>query len=159
MEKRINPNKFNLKSLEGDVIGITLLSYIYKSQNINTPLVIKRGTESLSGQGKYTVPGGKMELSDTNVVSGVQREIKEETGLSIKQSDIIPQQIVYNWEPTEIIPFSLYVHISFVKLPDDVKIPGHTRWLQQKHMEHLYTVSEFALSKELISHSGSIIIT
>ena len=38
--------------------------------------------------GQWTIPGGKVEKSDTSYIAGAQRELREETGLDVKLSDL-----------------------------------------------------------------------
>src|SRR5262249_15033497 len=49
-------------------------------------LLIRRGTEPLLGQ--WSIPGGTLELGET-LVEGTQRELKEETGLSVRVLELI----------------------------------------------------------------------
>ena len=49
-------------------------------------LLIKRGSEPLLGQ--WSIPGGTLELGET-LIEGTERELREETGLTVKVLDMI----------------------------------------------------------------------
>lgn len=49
-------------------------------------LLIRRGTEPLLGQ--WSIPGGTLELGET-LAEGAERELLEETGLSVRVLDLI----------------------------------------------------------------------
>ena len=49
-------------------------------------LLIKRGHPPL--QGEWSIPGGTLELGET-ILEGVQRELREETGLEVRVLDLI----------------------------------------------------------------------
>ena len=49
-------------------------------------LLIRRGSEPLKGE--WSIPGGMLELGE-ELTAGVQRELKEETGL-----DVVPQECI-----------------------------------------------------------------
>lgn len=49
-------------------------------------LLIRRGAEPLKGQ--WSIPGGALELGET-LVEGVQRELREETGLEVRVGELI----------------------------------------------------------------------
>jgi len=49
-------------------------------------LIIRRGSEPLKGQ--WSIPGGTLELGET-IVEGVQREMREETGLEVRVLELI----------------------------------------------------------------------
>jgi 8-oxo-dGTP pyrophosphatase MutT (NUDIX family) len=38
--------------------------------------------------GQWTIPGGKVDKSDASYIAGAQRELREETGLSTRPSDL-----------------------------------------------------------------------
>jgi 8-oxo-dGTP pyrophosphatase MutT (NUDIX family) len=38
--------------------------------------------------GQWTIPGGKVEKSDASYIAGAQRELREETGVDVKLSDL-----------------------------------------------------------------------
>lgn len=52
----------------------------------NRVLLIRRGTEPLLGQ--WSIPGGTLELGET-LAEGAERELLEETGLSVRVLDLI----------------------------------------------------------------------
>lgn len=49
-------------------------------------LLIRRGSEPLKGQ--WSIPGGTLELGET-LVAGVQRELREETGLAVRVLELV----------------------------------------------------------------------
>jgi len=49
-------------------------------------LLIRRGSEPLLGQ--WSIPGGTLELGET-LIEGTERELREETGLTVKILDMI----------------------------------------------------------------------
>ena len=49
-------------------------------------LLIRRGTEPLKGE--WSIPGGMLELGET-LVAGVERELLEETGLTVRVIELI----------------------------------------------------------------------
>jgi 8-oxo-dGTP diphosphatase len=49
-------------------------------------LLIRRGTEPLKGE--WSIPGGMLELGET-LVQGVERELLEETGLTVRVIELI----------------------------------------------------------------------
>jgi 8-oxo-dGTP diphosphatase len=49
-------------------------------------LLIRRGTEPLKGE--WSIPGGVLEVGET-LVAGVQRELLEETGLTVRVLELI----------------------------------------------------------------------
>jgi len=49
-------------------------------------LLIRRGTEPLLGQ--WSIPGGTLELGES-LQAGVARELREETGLEVRVTDLI----------------------------------------------------------------------
>ena len=52
----------------------------------NRALLIRRGCEPLKGE--WSIPGGMLELGE-ELVAGVQRELKEETGLDVEPLECI----------------------------------------------------------------------
>src|SRR5208337_3178462 len=52
----------------------------------NRALLIRRGSEPLKGE--WSIPGGMLELGE-ELAAGVQRELKEETGLDVEPLDCI----------------------------------------------------------------------
>ncbi len=52
----------------------------------NRVLIIRRGSEPLKGQ--WSIPGGLVELGE-DLISGVKRELKEETGLSVEPREVV----------------------------------------------------------------------
>lgn len=56
------------------------LCYILKDQQV----LLQHKAKGLFGEDKYNAPGGKMKPSETPE-EGVEREVKEETGLAVKQ--------------------------------------------------------------------------
>ena len=52
----------------------------------NRVLLIRRGAEPLKGQ--WSIPGGLVELGE-DLISGVKRELKEETGLSVEPREVV----------------------------------------------------------------------
>ena len=49
-------------------------------------LLIRRGSEPLKGE--WSIPGGTLEVGET-LVEGIQRELREETGLEVKALELI----------------------------------------------------------------------
>ncbi len=49
-------------------------------------LLIKRGSPPLEGQ--WSIPGGLLEIGET-LLEGVQRELREETGIEVRPLDLI----------------------------------------------------------------------
>ena len=49
-------------------------------------LLIRRGSEPLRGE--WSIPGGTLEVGET-LVEGIQRELREETGLEVKALELI----------------------------------------------------------------------
>ena len=49
-------------------------------------LLIRRGTEPLKGE--WSIPGGMLEIGET-LVAGVERELLEETGLTVRVIELI----------------------------------------------------------------------
>ena len=49
-------------------------------------LLVRRGTEPMKG--RWSLPGGVLELGET-LTAGVEREVKEETGLEVKAVELI----------------------------------------------------------------------
>src|SRR5262249_8900252 len=49
-------------------------------------LLIRRGSEPLLGQ--WSIPGGTLELGET-ILEGIERELLEETGLTVRVLDLI----------------------------------------------------------------------
>src|SRR6266536_2099586 len=49
-------------------------------------LLVRRGKEPLKG--KWTLPGGMLELGES-LLSGVVREVKEETGLVVEPMELV----------------------------------------------------------------------
>ena len=52
----------------------------------NRVLLIRRGAEPLKGQ--WSIPGGLVELGE-DLIAGVKRELKEETGLSVEPREVV----------------------------------------------------------------------
>lgn len=63
---------------------------IYNDEKV---LLIKRKSES--GNGKYALPGGFLDVNET-LVEGCLRELFEETGLTLKKEDIIKTRVFDN---------------------------------------------------------------
>jgi 8-oxo-dGTP diphosphatase len=64
-------------------------------------LLIRRGTEPLKGE--WSIPGGMLEIGET-LVQGVERELLEETGLTVRAIELI----------------EVFERISHAEVPDDV---------------------------------------
>ena len=66
-------------------------------------LLIRRGSEPLKGQ--WSIPGGKLELSET-LVEGVRRELLEETGLEVRVLELIEvfERIFPDHHPAGAVP-------------------------------------------------------
>jgi 8-oxo-dGTP diphosphatase len=62
-------------------------------------LLIRRGTEPLKGE--WSIPGGMLEVGET-LVAGVERELLEETGLTVRVIELI----------------EIFERISHAKIPD-----------------------------------------
>ena len=69
-------------------------------------------TKSHKWRGKYVVPGGHIELGET-AVDAARREIKEETGLEIRDIEFLCwQECVYDDTILEAAPFHIYKFCS-----------------------------------------------
>jgi ADP-ribose pyrophosphatase YjhB (NUDIX family) len=64
-------------------------------------LLIRRGTEPLKGE--WSIPGGMLEVGET-LVEGVERELLEETGLTVRVIELI----------------EVFERISHAEIPDDI---------------------------------------
>lgn len=54
--------------------------------NDDRALIIRRGSEPLKGE--WSIPGGMLEVGET-LAAGVARELREETGLTVRVLDLI----------------------------------------------------------------------
>ena len=64
-------------------------------------LLIRRGSEPLKGE--WSIPGGMLEIGET-LVEGVERELLEETGLTVRVIELI----------------EVFERISHAEVPDDI---------------------------------------
>ena len=66
-------------------------------------------------KGKYTIPGGHVELGET-LVDALKREVTEETGLVVINHDFLCyQEFIYDpsfWEQRHFIFFDFIVHVE-----------------------------------------------
>jgi 8-oxo-dGTP diphosphatase len=68
-------------------------------------LLIRRGTEPLKGE--WSIPGGMLEVGET-LVQGVERELLEETGLTVRVIELI----------------EIFERISHVEIPGVIREAG-----------------------------------
>lgn len=66
-------------------------------------LLIRRGSEPLKGE--WSIPGGMLEAGET-IAEGVARELREETGLTVRVLDLIEvfERILHEREPRQTRP-------------------------------------------------------
>jgi nucleoside triphosphatase len=66
-------------------------------------------------KGKYTIPGGHVELGET-LVDALKREVAEETGLEVKNHEFLCyQEFIYDpsfWEQRHFIFFDFIVQVN-----------------------------------------------
>jgi 8-oxo-dGTP diphosphatase len=67
-------------------------------------LLIRRGSEPLKGE--WSIPGGMLEIGET-LVRGVERELLEETGLTVRVIELI----------------EIFERISHAKVPEEADVP------------------------------------
>ena len=76
-------------------------------------------TKSHKWRGKYSVPGGHIELGET-AVDAARREIKEETGLEVRDLEFLCwQEYIYDdqfWKPRH------FIFINFAAKMDEGKV-------------------------------------
>ena len=75
--KRVSPREYP----DGPLVGVGAVVV-----NEGLVLLVRRGTEPMKG--RWTLPGGLLELGES-LTSGVIREVKEETGLSVEVVELV----------------------------------------------------------------------
>jgi 8-oxo-dGTP diphosphatase len=111
----------------------------------NRVLIIRRGGEPLKGQ--WSIPGGLVELGE-DLISGVKRELKEETGLSVEPLEVIEvfdrivrkgKRVRYHYV---IVDFACRLKGGRLKPASDVV---DARWVRRQDLPQ-YDLSEKATS-------------
>lgn len=123
--------------------ALHLVSEIVTVDKHNNILVTKRAAEKDTFPGFWEITGGSC-LSGETETSGAVREIREETGISVSESNLVHVQSAV----TEHALCNLYIN----KIPlgkDDIKITlqkGETeeyKWLSKKEFETLFNSENF----------------
>jgi 8-oxo-dGTP diphosphatase len=109
----------------------------------NELLLIQRGRPP--AEGRWTVPGGKVELGET-LVEAAERELKEETGLSATVGSLIEilervlhdeaGQIAYHYV---ILDFLATTPRGTLRAASDCR---DARWVRLDHLEQFETTDE-----------------
>ena len=101
-------------------------------------LLLKRSPAEKLFPHHWEIPGGKVDDTDKTIWDALKREVHEETGLSIKKSDIIQGEMGFEWalgkdvkDGTEMA-LELNFMVEIKKLPEEVKLDP------EEHLESLW---------------------
>jgi len=93
-------------------------------------LIIKRSNYSDIGQGEWDIPGGGMQFGET-LLECLNREIKEETGLTVRVDRLLYAMT------TQISPTRQIVGLTYLSHADTEEVI-----LSQEHTDFLWAIKE-----------------
>jgi 8-oxo-dGTP diphosphatase len=106
-------------------------------------LLLHRHNNKSQG-GKWGVPAGKVDLKDNNKKAAMLRELKEETGLSLKEKDLIFCKTFFVVYPDK--KYLYHYHKVSLKEKLDIVIEN------KEHQAFAWVTIEEALNMPLVEH-------
>ena len=110
----------------------------------NNKILLLHRHDHKSQGGKWGIPAGKIDKEDRNEIHAVLRELKEETGLVLKEKDLNFHKTFYVIYPDK----KYFYHYYKTKLDNKVDI-----FIEEKeHKAFTWVTPEEALNMPLITH-------
>ena len=106
-------------------------------------LLLHRHNNKSQG-GKWGTPAGKIDLKDNNKKTAMLRELKEETGLSLKEKDLIFHKTFFVVYPDK--KYLYHYHKVSLKEKLDIVIEN------KEHQAFAWVTIEEALNMPLVAH-------
>jgi len=112
-------------------------------------LVVRRAADDNRGAGLWEIPGGKLD-SGQDLPTALQREVKEETGLSVEPASplVYANSYVIPDGPYEGLPYVLLVHIGRIVSGTTCAVT-----LSHEHDEFAWDSHERSLRRQLTPES------
>ncbi|MBN1262871.1 MAG: NUDIX domain-containing protein [Candidatus Pacebacteria bacterium] len=79
-----------MKNKKATQFVINVSTAIFKDDQV---LLVKRGQDEDTFPGFWVIPGGKIELKDKTITSGLAREVLEETNIRIKNHFLVSSEV------------------------------------------------------------------
>ena len=115
----------------------------------NKEILLLQRQNGKSQAGTWGIPAGKVDLDDSNLLSAIVREVKEETGLTFKKEEVK----YFNRCYVRYDDFDFEHHIFSVRLTERPKVKIN----QEEHKDFVWISPENALKLNLIQDEDSCI--